>query len=444
MNYGSVCSGIEAASVAWEPLGWTPAWFAEIEDYPSAVLKHHWPQVTNHGDMTMIKDLIAMELTTAPDVLVGGTPCQAFSVAGARKSLDDDRGQLSLEYVKLLNKIDEVRYEQGKPPAVGVWENVPGVLNTKDNAFGCLLGALSGEDDPLIPPGGRWTDCGFVLGPQRAVAWRVLDAQYFGLAQRRRRVFVVASARADIDPREILFESEGVRRDFAPSRESREEDSYKTGNSAQASSPWPAELAGTIDAQFGAKFGYENQHIDSGTPLFVLDYAAYNQGTNAQYSPSIKESEVSPTLVSKGPPAIAHVIHGTQDPCVQENLAFTQGCNGDSENAVQIYTAEVSPPVSTGAPFSKPGNERVELDAMVVAGQSPITFARVRRLLPVECCLLQGFPRDHACIPYGRTTFEDQICPDSHQYKAYGNSMAVAVMSWLGERIDTYMKGIQS
>jgi DNA (cytosine-5)-methyltransferase 1 len=193
----------------------TAAWFSEIEPFPCSVLKHHWPDVPNLGDMTMLPTAIRMGLIEAPEVLVGGTPCQAFSVAGQRGSLDDDRGQLTLTYVDLLNAIDEQRDE----PAICVWENVPGVLSTKDNAFGCFLGELSGSGCELQPSGKRWTNAGCVFGPQRAVAWRVIDAQYFGLAQRRKRVFVVASAREGFDPTKVLFESEGVRRDGIPARE---------------------------------------------------------------------------------------------------------------------------------------------------------------------------------------------------------------------------------
>ena len=223
IRFGSVCSGIEAASVAWHPLGWRAAWLAEIEAFPSAVLAHHYPDVPNLGDMTRLVRMILQGEIEAPDVFTGGTPCQAFSVAGKRESLADARGNLSLTFCEIANAIDHVRTARGEQPAVVVWENVPGVLSTSDNAFGCFLGALAGAGCELQPAGGRrWTDAGCVYGPSRAVAWRVLDAQYFGLAQRRRRVFVVASARAGFDPAAVLFEREGVRRDSAPRREAGE------------------------------------------------------------------------------------------------------------------------------------------------------------------------------------------------------------------------------
>ena len=240
ISYGSVCSGIEAASVAWHPLGWRPAWFAEIEGFPSAVLAHRFPGIVNLGDMTGIAAGIRDGTIEAPDVLAGGTPCQAFSVAGARAGLADPRGQLTLSYVDLANAIDTNRSIRGLQPVVTLWENVPGVLSSRDNAFGCFLGALAGEDCELEPAprpasgkssrGWRWDkvsgkhvpswpDAGCVYGPERTIAWRVIDAQYVGLAQRRRRVFVVASAREGFDPAAILFEFDGLRRDSPPVRE---------------------------------------------------------------------------------------------------------------------------------------------------------------------------------------------------------------------------------
>lgn len=193
LRFGSVCSGIEAASVAWNPLGWEAAWFSEIEPFPCAVLAHRFPNVPNYGDMTMLPQRILDGEVEAPDLLCGGTPCQAFSVAGKRRSLDDARGNLSLVFCQIADAIHSARTQLGKPSPIVFWENVPGVLNTKDNAFGCFLAELVGADSPLSSGSVRWPCAGLVAGPKRKAAWRVLDAQHFGVPQRRRRVFVVAS-----------------------------------------------------------------------------------------------------------------------------------------------------------------------------------------------------------------------------------------------------------
>ena len=225
MRFGSVCSGIEAASVAWNPLGWEAAWFAEIEPFPSAVLAHHYPDVPNYGDMTTLVDRIERGEIEAPEMLCGGTPCQAFSVAGQRKSLDDDRGNLSLVFTEIADAIDNARFVQGRGPCVVFWENVPGVLSVKDNAFGCFLAALVGADVPITPgaDGYKWPSSGHVAGPKRQASWRVLDAQHFGVPQRRRRVFVVASAYAGgIDPSKVLFERPCVSGDSESSSQARE------------------------------------------------------------------------------------------------------------------------------------------------------------------------------------------------------------------------------
>lgn len=213
MRGATICSGIGAPETAWPWVDWL--WSAEIEKFPSAVLSTRHPQTMNLGDATA-PDFIERASAFGPiDVLMAGTPCQAFSVAGNRESLDDARGNLTLRFVEI---VDAIR------PRFVVWENVPGVLSTKDNAFGCFLGALAGSGAALVPVRGqRWTDAGVVDGPGRRIAWRVLDAQWFGLAQRRERVFVVASLRDGPHPAEILFECEGVQRHSAPSRKKRED-----------------------------------------------------------------------------------------------------------------------------------------------------------------------------------------------------------------------------
>ena len=151
MKFGSVCSGIEAASVAWHGPGWSASWLSEIEPFPSAVLAYYYPDVPNLGDMTALPERVLSGEIDAPDVLVGGTPCQAFSVAGLRGGLSDERGQLTIKFVELANAIDTIRARRNEQPSIVVWENVPGVLSSKDNAFGCFLAALSGSDCELRP-----------------------------------------------------------------------------------------------------------------------------------------------------------------------------------------------------------------------------------------------------------------------------------------------------
>lgn len=422
INYGSVCSGIEAASVAWESLGWRPSWFAEIEPFPAAVLAHRWPHVVNHGDMTRITDGILAGDIEAPDVLVGGTPCQAFSVAGLRGSLDDARGNLTLEFVRIFDAVDVVRKRAGLSPAVAVWENVPGVLNTHDNAFGCFLAGLVGEELPLEPAGRKWTDAGCVFGPQRRIAWRVLDAQYFGLPQRRRRVFLVASAR-DLDPAEILFERHREAGDSAPGRDSRQKvaaftescfDGYRrSGGVAAAPCAQGGHTQGgseTLIVSGGIRRGAHWDYPDNPHPTLnqsscggiigQSDQELFSQRgsglvcmAHGQGGAEIRQ-DGAPTLTCNHEAPI--VVHGRQDPCVSDT-AFALGCQHNGT------------------------------DNVLLGGHA------LRRLTPRECERLQGMPDDHTRIPWRGKPADD--CPDGLRYRAIGNSMAVPVMRWIGERI---------
>lgn len=451
MNYGSVCSGIEAASVAWEPIGWKPAWFAEIEKFPSAVLAHHWPDVFNHGDMTNIVEKIASGETEAPDVLVGGTPCQAFSVAGLRNSLSDDRGQLSLEFIKLADAIDEQRSSNGSDRSIIVWENVPGVLSTKDNAFGCFLGALAGEDCELQPTGKKWTNAGCVYGSKRAIAWRVLDAQYFGVAQRRRRVFVVASARKGFDPAKVLFESEGVRRDSAPSREAGQGFTHDIAPSPTASGRG-VERTGESRGQDPVVAGYrmvafgEYASDNTASTMKARDYkdatdlavcypitdkaTRYSGKTGVGSGNGLgvgKDGDPSPTLTAGDKHAV-FTVHGTQYPCNKEDIAFALGRNNGGENAVFS---------STGAGYWQADAGTLRAREQESHEHLAATRITVRRLTPVECERLQGFPDNHTRISWRNKTADQ--CPDGPRYKAIGNSMAVPVMRWIGERIKEHL-----
>lgn len=464
MKYGSVCSGIEAASKAWEPLGWKPAWFSEIEPFPSAVLAHHWPEVTNLGDMTKIADAVRAGDVEAPDVLVGGTPCQAFSIAGLREGLSDDRGQLTLSYVELANAIDTKRRERGEPESIIVWENVPGVLSSKDNAFGCFLAGLAGESSELQPAGGKWTHAGCVSGPERFIAWRVLDAQFFGVAQRRRRVFVVASARKGFDPAAVLFELDSVRRDSAPRRESKPEIARNAGERTKVGSHWD---------------NPENPHPTLNQSNNIGGIGASNQELFSQRGSGLVSdsySDVSRTLLAKENNSTAedletYVVHGTQDPDINRELAHTLGRNNGQENACIAFsykdngadaTSDLSPTIRAGNHDKSHANsgqppaiciQHASIGRHDAAGpqgkgyQEDVAFTQdsrssadvvqygmqVRRLTPVECERLQGFPDNHTLIGW-RWKDADE-CPDGPRYKAIGNSMAVPVMRWIGERI---------
>ena len=331
MRYGSVCSGIEAATVAWHPLGWKAAWYSEIEPFPCAALKHHYPAVPNYGDMTKYE-----EWPNEPiNLLVGGTPCQSFSVAGLRKGLADPRGNLMLTYGAIAR-----RYR----PEWLVWENVPGVLSSNGGRdFGTFLGMLA--------------ELGY------GFAYRVLDAQYFGVAQRRRRVFVVANARNWQRAAAVLFESHSLQGHPAPSREARQGTAPSTRGGV--------ELCGPLNAR---------DYKDPGT-----DGMNYN---SAKMVPCV------------------YPMHG--------GMIGRQEQNGPS-----------------GSGFGEETDPSYTLTAGGQVRHGVATPLQVRRLTPVECERLQGFPDNYTNIPWRKKPES----PDGPRYKALGNSMAVPVMAWIGKRI---------
>ena len=424
MKYASVCSGIEAATVAWHELGWEPAWFAEIDRFPSALLTERFPSVPNLGDMTQIEPSEHGPI----DLLVGGTPCQSFSVAGLRAGLADPRGNLALEFLRL---VDAAR------PRWVVWENVPGVLSSSGGRdFGTFLGGLG--------------ELGY------GFAYRVLDAQYFGVPQRRRRVFVVGCAGDWRAAAAVLLERESLLGNPPPSREegaqapagsrdglARGLTSRPTGRQDISTETLIAE-AQAFDArqsdviQYGAKAGPIDTDGHSQAVFAIQERAtAENPATGPDGSgfrsdgaAYTLEARSTPQAVCFGPNQVTNPENRSNplpgSPChtlpAKSNspiLAFMAG-QGAKAGGLGIGE-EVSP-----TPKSSPSGLNTSPTVAVGAG--------VRRLTPRECERLQGFPDDWTLIPWRGK--EPRDCPDSPRYKAIGNSMAVPVMRWIGERVD--------
>ena len=382
MRYLSVCSGMEAASVAWEPLGWKAVGFSEIEPFPSAILKHRFPNVPNYGSLTEYQSW-PLE-PGAIDLLVGGTPCQSFSVAGLRKGLADPRGNLALTFLGLADKL--------KPKWI-IWENVPGVLSSEGGRdFGSFLGAL--------------VQLGY------GFAYRVLDAQYVGgpraVPQRRRRVFVVACLGDWRAAAEVLSLREGLRGYLASGGKKRKSVAPDVGSGVEADSKGVA--------------------------------IPYRKSKRAQ---SVTDNET-------------WVLANSSNTLNNFDLGDTRTTHAVINNVAPTVT-------SSGPPYSRTGNERVEAEALAITTQTAnceisgtlranpgsgwrsdgtpvepvvMTAIAVRRLTPNECYRLQGFPDNWGRIPWKGKPAEE--CPDGPQYKAAGNSMAVPSMFWIGNRIAEY------
>ena len=371
MKYGSVCSGIEAATQAWHHMGWKPSFFSEIDAFPCAVLQHHYPKVPLHGDFTTIQDGDYEPI----NLLVGGTPCQSFSVAGLRKGLDDPRGNLMLGFGALAKRLR---------PTWLVWENVPGVLSANGGRdFGTFLGMLA--------------ELGY------GFAYRVLDAQFFGVAQRRKRVFVVGYLGDWRPAAAVLFERESLSGNPAPSREAQQE------------------VTGTLSCRTSGGGGMGTDFECAGGLQPVNTYQNVSHCLNAGGMGRIDYETES------------FVVHGTQDPCTGSQ-AFALGRNNGAENAVCV-TGQVAYTLrGEGFDASEDGTGR---------GTPTISQGMaVRRLTPVECERLQGFPDNFTQIPYRNKTAGK--CPDGPRYKALGNSMAVPCMKWIGERIQQVQEAAQS
>jgi DNA (cytosine-5)-methyltransferase 1 len=441
-TFGTVCDGIGCGHLAFDLDGFECAWSAEIEPFPCAVLAYRFPDVRNHGDMNMTAGLIERGEIEAPDVFIGGTPCQAFSVAGKRKGLKDARGNLSLTFCGIADAIDDVRGRDGKQPCVVLWENVPGVLSDSGNAFGCFLGELSGAGCQLVPPGGRWRNAGCVFGPKRTVAWRVLDSQFFGVAQRRRRVFVVASAGDGFRPEEVLFEREGVRRDSAPSREAGKGVTSDVGSGSKVGH-WDGgdchpSLTQALKGSGG--IGASNQELFSqrGGGLVpdicgcLSDGAHNGGGLNGQDA-----------YTGRIIPVQTYDMRGNGDGETVGTLTGDHVGRPTDYTPVVCCSAEITGPLVSGhspkghgcagvnGQDAYSGQPSVNLqpclraDANTGDGAPCVsTDMRVRRLTPTECERLQGFPD-------GWTAgFADSV-----RYRMLGNAVCVNVAEWVAKRL---------
>ena len=392
MRYLSVCSGIEAATVAWHPLGWEPVAFAEVDAFPSAVLHHHYPSVPNWGDMTRFKEWPDATI----DLFVGGTPCQSFSVAGLRKGLADPRGNLALTYLAILD-----RYR----PAWCLWENVPGVLSADGGrALGAFLGGLG--------------QLGY------GFAYRVLDAQYFGLAQRRKRVFVVGHLGDWRRAAAVLFERASLSGHPAPSREAgkgtpagtpRSTDGGRDVDHARAAHL----IAGTVSSKWakgtGGPAGDEHYNLTVTHALRADGFDASEDGTG------------------RGTPLVPAIA-----PCLTTNYGKQPDSSDTNAGPMLIpvaFDARQSDVLLYGnqqaGPLDTDGHSiAIAFSAKDHGVGAVAQHMAVRRLTPRECERLQGFPDDYTLIPY-----RNKPAADGPRYKALGNSMAVPVMGWIGRRI---------
>ena len=300
MVYGSVCSGIEAASVAWKPLGWKPAWFSEIESFPKAVLAHHYPDVPDLDDMTKITETEVFSERPI-ELLVGETPCQSFSLAGLRKGLDDPRGNLALEFLKI---VDRAR------PRWVVWENVPGVLSSWTDATDARRqgsGCWQNNDfDTFI---GALAELGY------GCFWRVLDAQYFGLAQRRKRVFVVGYLGDWRPAAAVLLERQSMSGNPAPRREkgqtaptlpSRSSGGGGLGTDCEIDGGL---IAGTLNGNGKAAGSATQQDAESG----MLVYGGNNTQGSIDVAPACNAKGGSGRMDFATEPLIAHTLRSEHD-----------------------------------------------------------------------------------------------------------------------------------
>ncbi len=389
MRYLSVCSGIEAATVAWAPLGWEAVAFAEIEPFPRSVLAHHYPDVPLHGDFTKLRG----DEHGSVDLLVGGTPCQSFSVAGLRAGMDDPRGNLALAFLGLA--------ACARPPWV-VWENVPGVLSSNSGRdFGSFLGALG--------------ELGY------GIAYRVLDAQHFGVPQRRRRVFVVGYLGDWRRAAAVLFERESLSGNPPPSREAGArvaaaltQGAESSGKGGYAGRRREDDVNLVVAALTGAPYA-DNEAQESRLVVGTLQNSGKAAGSATQQDAETGMLVAFGGNNTAGPVDVVTAVnaHGGTGRHDFESETFVV-----SNDSAPVWCENMTPPIRVGTGLGIPSAPAVT------------TPTGVRRHTPTECERLQGFPDGYTQVPH-----RGKPAADSPRYRALGNSMAVPVMRWIGERI---------
>ncbi|UWY29579.1 DNA (cytosine-5-)-methyltransferase [Flavobacterium sp. TR2] len=341
LTFGSVCSGIEASQLAFSPFGYQQLWSSEIAEFPSKVLNHHYPNIPNLGNMTELPEMILQGKVQAPDLFCGGTPCQAFSLAGWKNGLEDKRGQLTITFIEIANAIDEIRKKEKKDRSIVLWENVEGVLNDKTNAFGNFIAGLAGFDDEIKV--NKWTKSGYLEGKSRNVAWRVIDAKYFGLPQQRKRLYVLAGGK-DFRPDQVLFEfdTQNIVKEIKANKQ--EKSNENVFNLFSESNPKKEKLVENVFYKNNNKFEFFREYTD-------CLYAAYGTKWNG-------------------------------------NAAAYNG---------SLYIAQED---------------------------------RIRRLTPLECERLMGFPDNYTSVNGNSNT---------NRYQAIGNSWAIPVIKWIGSQINNFL-----
>ena len=447
LKLGSFCSGIGAPEVAARGM-FEPIWFSEIEPFPCAVLAHHWPQVPNLGDMTAPDLVERIASAGLPDAVVAGLPCQPFSVAGLRKGEADPRN-LTSRFVEIADAVDDLRRNAGKPPVWWLVENVPGLLNDRGNAFGALLGGMVGSASAVVPDG-RWESAGVATGPRRSAAWRVMDAQFHGLAQRRKRVFALfvsdagslACADALLPVIDSMSWHSPPRREagkgIAPTISARTKGGgglwtdFDCDGGLIASS---GDVAHCLNAGGMGRQDYESETMIAhalrgegfdasedgtgrGTPIVPVAFDC--KGTHVQWS----DDGSHPTLRSMG-----H-NNSHQNAGGHAAVAWALGSHAGVADGDQTNRSH-----DGGGPVGLWVQEECSYSLRAGRTQNVATPWAVRRLTPIETARLQGFPDDHTAI-----TYRGKPAADGPQYKAHGNSMAVPVVRWIMERMRISME----